>query len=65
MDMTRFYTNWIWVPGWSLTDDSECRIAYFRKEFLIQEVPPEYTIRISADSCYKLYVNGHFAQKGP
>ena len=67
MDYSMFMTNWIWVPGWSAEDDADTRIVYFRKTFSIgeEEVPVSKKIRISADSRYKLYVNGTFVQEGP
>lgn len=65
MDMMR--TNWVWVPVWTPEDDAEPRIVYFRKEFTIDagNVPKENVIRITADSRYKLYINGQFVQEGP
>lgn len=65
MDMLK--TNWIWTPDWTTEDDSDVRIIYFRKNFEIAEenLTKSDTIRISADSRYKLYVNGTFVQEGP
>lgn len=65
MDMLK--TNFIWTPDWSAEDDADVRIVYFRKAFEIEKgkVPGENRIRISADSRYKLYVNGTFVQEGP
>lgn len=60
-------TNYIWTPDWTGEDDADARIIYFRKAFDIEEgkVPEKNVIRISADSRYKLYVNGTFVQEGP
>ena len=60
-------TNWIWLPVWTPEDDDFARIVYFRKEFNIEEgrLPETYRLRISADSRYKLYINGQFVQEGP
>ena len=63
--MDRFLTDWIWTPEWTAEDDREPRIVYFRKSFLIQDLPASRRIRITADSRYKLYINGRFVQKGP
>lgn len=67
MDMTRFLTNWIWTPDWTAEDDADVRIVCFRKEFTVEPgaLPEQKTIRISADSRYKLYLNGQFVQEGP
>lgn len=60
-------TNWIWTPEWKITDDEKPQIVYFRKEFVVAEgkVPDTKKIRITADSRYKLYLNGSFVQEGP
>lgn len=60
-------TNWIWTPEWKITDDEKPQIVYFRKEFVVAEgkVPETKKIRITADSRYKLYLNGSFVQEGP
>ena len=63
--MDRFLTDWIWTPEWTAEDDREPRIVYFRKSFQIQDLPASRRIRITADSRYKLYINGRFVQKGP
>ena len=65
MDMTRLLTDWIWTADWTPADDKVPRIVYFRKEFELREAPGSLRIRITADSRYKLYVNGTFVQKGP
>ncbi len=60
-------TDWIWLPKWTPEDNADVRIVYFRKEFIICQdgIPQSFNIRISADSRYKLYVNGEFVQEGP
>lgn len=58
-------TNWIWIPDWNQEDKKEPRIVYLRKELELEEIPGELEIRISADSRYKLYVNGQLAEIGP
>ena len=65
MDTSMFMTNWIWLPDWTPEDDSDARIVYFRKEVTVTEKPESKRIKISADSRYKLYVNGRFVQEGP
>ena len=67
MDLSMFNTNWIWLTDWTPQDNDDVRIVYFRKEFSIGagELPESCVIRITADSRYKLYINGTFVQKGP
>ena len=55
----------MWVPGWEKMDQNECWLARFRKEFIVSEPVESCRIRISADSRYKLYVNGRLAEIGP
>lgn len=64
-DMTALLSNWIWVQQWTPKDDAEAKIVYFRKEFEIEEIQESLKIRITADSRYKLYINGVFVQAGP
>ena len=58
-------SNWIWIPEWNAMDKDEPGIVYFRKGFSLDKVPSKLEIRISADSRYKLYVNGMLAEIGP
>ena len=60
------YTNWMWLPKWKAEDKEEPCLVYFRKVFWLKEkVTGRYEIEISADSRYKLYVNGELAEIGP
>ena len=65
MDKTRLLTNWIWVPGWTARDEEEPRIVCFRRVFEADKIPSVHRIRVSAESRYKLYINGCFVQAGP
>lgn len=65
MDNSIYNTNWIWTPEWEMEKDKSPQFVYFRKEVLFQTVPSKCVIQISADSRYKLYVNGSFLQAGP
>lgn len=58
-------TNWIWLQNWTAQDKEEAALVLFRKEIDIQGTPEDARIRISADSRYKLYVNGQLAEAGP
>lgn len=58
-------SNWIWSPFWD-AQDKECpRIMLFRKSVELKENPCWGKIKISADTRYKLYVNGSLAETGP
>ena len=56
-------TNWIWLNNWTAEDKEEPAVVLFRKEIAVTGVPKSGKIRISADSRYKLYVNGKLAAK--
>lgn len=58
-------SHWIWSPLWNAQDKDCPRIMLFRKEVRLDEVPVEGWIKISADTRYKLYVNGRLAETGP
>lgn len=58
-------TNWIWTRDWGAEDDRTPRIVLFRKAFRLAEIPSSLKVRVSADTRYKLYVNGKFVQFGP
>ena len=65
-DREKLVTNWIWTPDWQIEDDHEARVVYFRKEIVLTDtLPTSKKIRITADSRYKLYVNGLFVTEGP
>ncbi len=53
-------SNYLWVKDWKSKNNGEPVIAYFKKEFKSAE-----SIRISANSRYKLYINGNFICEGP
>jgi alpha-L-rhamnosidase len=57
--------NWIWLPNWRAADEEKPALAYFRREFSLEKLPQTLKIDISADSRYKLYVNGTLAELGP
>ena len=71
------YSNWIWTPEWSGKCDESPAFVNFRKTFnwnggtsgAAGEVGAgshtPVNINISADSRYKLYVNGVFVHCGP
>ena len=58
-------TNWIWIPDWSDSCNTENIFVCFRKEFQISSIPPKCVVNVSADSRYKLYVNSVLVETGP
>lgn len=58
-------THWIWIPGQEEKVRDKPSLVYFRKRFQADSLPGEYKIKISADTRYKLYLNGEFLQFGP
>lgn len=58
-------SNWIWSREWQVSDKEEPTLMLFRKTFKITGNPKKAIISISADSRYKLYVNGKLAEVGP
>lgn len=57
--------GWIWTKDWKESDNAEPAIVYFRKTVEFTELPKEMVVKISADSRYKLYINGKFIEAGP
>lgn len=58
-------SNWIWNREAASRAPDETVLVYFRKAFLLEQVPKSLRIRVSGDTRYKLYVNGSFAEFGP
>ena len=58
-------SNWIWLPTWTAEDKENPALVLFRKEVEITGTPIAGKITISADSRYKLYVNGELVEVGP
>ena len=56
---------WIWSQQWSGEDTEQARILLFRRELELKEEPESGILDISADTRYKLYVNGVLMGTGP
>lgn len=54
-------SKWMWLND---STDDKAYVALFRRAFTLAEVRP-CALRLSADSRYKLYVNGTFVEAGP
>ncbi len=59
------YSNWIWSGQWGPKQDQRPVQVLFRKVIDIEGKVEQAKVKISADSRYKLYVNGVFAEAGP
>lgn len=55
--------RWFWTEGWHKEDDEKAKLVLFRAVF--NGKPDNTRIRITADTRYKLYVNGVHVQSGP
>ncbi len=58
-------SNWIWTGAWSQEYEKAPTAVFFRKKIVLNKEITKTNIRISADSRYKLYVNGRFVEAGP
>lgn len=62
----RWKSKWIWikpVDPTALLDGHET--VYFRKPFTVSAADASLTVHVSADSRYRLFVNGHSVTAGP
>lgn len=57
--------GWMWLSNWGREEEREPQLAYFRGALPLDSVPEYFPVKITADSRYKLYVNGIFAEMGP
>lgn len=58
-------TNWIWTKNWSAQDKDEPILMLFRKKFRIHGMVHQANLSISADTRYKLFLNGRMVEMGP
>lgn len=58
-------TCWIWLKNWSAEDRNEPALVLFRKVLEVAGDLKRAGFCISADSRYKLYINGELAEVGP
>ena len=58
-------TCWIWLKNWSAEDRNEPALVLFRKVLEVAGDLKRAGFCISADSRYKLYINGKLAEIGP
>ncbi|MCD7955715.1 MAG: hypothetical protein LUG93_08195 [Lachnospiraceae bacterium] len=55
-------SKWIWYPG---AIGEQPVTVLFRKEAELENIPEKLLMRITADTRYKLYINGELAEFGP
>lgn len=55
--------GWIWYDHYGYEDVNV--FMYARKSFYLKEIPEKSEIKITADTRYKLYVNGEYVCYGP
>ncbi len=58
-------SEWIWFPEWNETDKANPQIVYFRKSFEVKSDIRQAVVQVSADSRYRLYLNGISISFGP
>lgn len=56
--------EWIWTPTWD-ERHQVARIVQFRKKIALESIPSKFIVNVSADSRYRLFVNGRSASFGP
>lgn len=65
MNRKAMNSNWIWTGDWTADRDEKPTAVLFRRRVVLEAEAAAARIRISADSRYKLYVNGSLAAAGP
>lgn len=58
-------THWLKLPECTPEKQNMPRLYYYRKTFVLDHKPSILRLRVSADSRYKLYVNGQLKEIGP
>lgn len=63
--MEKGRTHWIWLKEWTEDDGNTPCLVLFRRKLQLQGDAVHAFVKISADSRYKLYVNGRLVEAGP
>ena len=58
-------SEWIWLSEWNEIDNAHTKLVYFRKNFEVNNKAKKAIVKVSADSRYRLYVNGVSVSFGP
>lgn len=57
---------WIWNGHEEYKEKRQkCELLYFRRTFMLREIPASMNVKVSADSRYRLYINGVSVSIGP
>lgn len=62
------HNSWVWITPWAAdtaSADTAARLVTFQRKFRLDTVPTNTTIHCTADTRYKLLVNGHRVALGP
>jgi hypothetical protein len=54
--------TWVWPVDFYQMHNT---YAQFRRDFRLPRVPPKAPLFITADQCYRLFVNGRYVGRGP
>lgn len=66
-DIDALHRNWVWVTDWqdSSTENTAGRLVTFTRKVQLDSVPSQAIIQCTADTRYKLLVNGFQICAGP
>ncbi|KAF5004573.1 hypothetical protein FDECE_8936 [Fusarium decemcellulare] len=67
LTINQLQSNWIWVPDWvdSSSQNTAARIVRFTRKLTLPSQPTKALLHFSADTRYKLIVNGDRVTVGP
>ncbi|KAH7210505.1 hypothetical protein BKA60DRAFT_464105 [Fusarium oxysporum] len=67
MIINQLQSNWIWIPDWvdSSKQNTAARIVTFIRKFTLPSQPTRALLHFSADTRYKLIINGTRVAVGP
>ncbi|KAG7426651.1 hypothetical protein Forpi1262_v012284 [Fusarium oxysporum f. sp. raphani] len=65
--INQLQSNWIWIPDWvdSSKQNTAARIVTFIRKFTLPSQPTRTLLHFSADTRYKLIINGTRVAVGP
>lgn len=58
-------TNWVWLNEWSEHEQATPQVVFFRKSIRLDATRKSAMFRVSADTRYRFFVNGHPIGFGP
>lgn len=57
--------QWIWLGNWTDSEQVHPGVVHFRRTLRLEATPAEAKVQVSADTRYRLLVNGHPVGFGP